>query len=59
MATHRRRSERRNTHPQDRKYDFFGGYKYAYRGGDRRKSKRDDRDDRKRRGGRKMSRKRR
>ena len=59
MATHRRRSERRNTYPNpaDKKYDLFGGWKR--RGGDRRRSTRDDRDDRKRRGGRKMSRKRR
>jgi hypothetical protein len=55
MATHRRSDRDR----KDRKYDLFGGFKYAYRGGDRRKTRRDDRgrdrDDRKKRGGKKYS----
>jgi hypothetical protein len=48
---------------KNRKYDLFGGFKRAYRGGDRRRTHKDDKDyrkdDRKRRGGKKYSRKKR
>jgi hypothetical protein len=57
MPKDRRRSERKVMPPQDRrfKYDLFGGFKRTY-GGDRRKTSKDDR---KRKGGKKYSRRRR